>query len=133
MVNTDAASAERAFTDPTPTEIALVLLISNLTRRLRYHSFIDDIGLEGDELVLDFGSGWGDNTRYLSDALNKGGHVLALDVSSKWQEVIRKRLKGRKNIEYVNSDLFSARLPDSSFDVIGTGQGPPAHGQGACQ
>ncbi len=96
----------------------MVLLTSSLTRRLRYHRFIDDIGLKGDELVLDFGSGWGDNTRYISDALDNGGRVLALDVSSKWQEVIRKRLKHRKNIEFINSELWKADLPDSSFDVI---------------
>jgi ubiquinone/menaquinone biosynthesis C-methylase UbiE len=109
---------ERAFVDPTRTQIALVLLISNLTRRLRYYRFIDDIVLKGVELVLDFGSGWGDNTRYISDALDKGGRVIALDISSKWQSVIRRRLKGRKNIEYVNSDVRTAGLPDASFDVI---------------
>jgi ubiquinone/menaquinone biosynthesis C-methylase UbiE len=109
---------ERAFVNPTRTQIALVLLLSNLTRRLRYHRFINDINLKGDELVLDFGSGWGDNTRYISDALDKGGRVIALDISSKWQDIIRKRLRGRKNIEYVNSDVRTAGLPDSSFDVI---------------
>lgn len=109
---------ERAFVNPTRTQIALVLLISNLTRRFRYHRFIKDIGLNGDELVLDFGSGWGDNTRYISDALDNGGRVIALDISAKWQDIIRKRLKGRKNIEYVHSDVRTAELPDSSFDVI---------------
>jgi len=118
MRDVDTAPTEKAFTDPTRIEIALVLLSSNLTRRLRYHRFIDDIGLKGDELVLDFGSGWGDNTRYISDALDDGGRVFALDISSTWQEIIRKRLKGRNNIEYVNSDIRTARLPDSSFDVI---------------
>jgi len=118
MNNIDHTSAERAFTDPTRTEIFLVLLSSNLTRRLRYRRFIEDVGLKGDELVLDFGSGWGDNTRYISDALDKGGRVFALDISTKWQEIIRDRLKGRKNIEYVNSDLQAACLPDRSFDVI---------------
>jgi ubiquinone/menaquinone biosynthesis C-methylase UbiE len=108
-------AVERAFVDPTRTQVALVLLISRLTRRLRYHRFIDDIKLKGDELVLDFGSGWGDNTRYISDALDKGGRVIALDISAKWQDIIRKRLKGRKN---VNSDVRTAGLPDSSFDVI---------------
>lgn len=109
---------ERAFVNPTRTQVALVLLISNLTRRLRYHRFIDDLDLKGNELVLDFGSGWGDNTRYISDALDKGGRVIALDISSKWQDIVKKRLKGRNNIEYVNSNVLTASLPDSSFDVI---------------
>ncbi|MHC1680106.1 MAG: class I SAM-dependent methyltransferase [Methanomassiliicoccales archaeon] len=109
---------ERAFVNPTRTQIALVLLISNLTRRLRYHPFIDELDLKGDEIVLDFGSGWGDNTRYISDSLDKGGRVIALDISSKWQDIIKKRLKGRKNIEYVKSDILTANLPDSSFEVI---------------
>ncbi len=107
-----------SITDPSSIEIALILMTSNLTRRIRYRRFIDDIGLNGDEMVLDFGSGWGDNTRYISDALDKGGRVFALDVSYKWQEIIKKRLKGRKNIEYVNSDVRTASLPDSSFDVV---------------
>lgn len=109
---------ERGFTDPTRAQIALVLLASKTAWRWRYRRFIDDIGLKGDELVLDFGSGWGDNTRHISDALDKGGRVFALDISSKWQEIIRRRLNGRKNIEYVNSDIRTSAIPDSSFDVI---------------
>lgn len=109
---------ERAFVNPTRTEVALVLLISNLTRRFRYRPFIDDMDLKGHESVLDFGSGWGDNTRYISDALDKGGSVVALDISSKWQEIIKRRLKGRKNIVYINSDVRTASLQDSSFDAV---------------
>ena len=109
---------EMSIVDPSRTEVALILLISNLTRRLRYHGFIEDIDLKGNEQVLDFGSGWGDNTRYISDTLDEGGRVYALDISSKWQGIIKRRLRGRKNIEYVNSDVRTACLPDSSFDVI---------------
>ena len=96
----------------------MALLSSRIIRRFKYRPFIDVLKLNGNERVLDFGSGWGDNTLYLSDALDKGGKVTALDVSSEWQKVLKDRLNGRKNVRCVKADVRNAGLADSSFDVI---------------
>ena len=107
-----------SITRPSKAEIALTLLASRLTRRSRYRGFIEGIGLRGDERVLDFGAGWGDGTMCIAKSLDKGGRVTALDISPEWQEVIRKRLKGYRNVDFVDADIRSSGLPDASFDII---------------
>ena len=106
------------ITDPTRLEIALTLFASRFVRGLIYKPFVERIGLKGDERVLDFGAGWGDVTFFVAPLLGKGGSVTLLDISSGWQRVAKKRLNDIKNISFVNADIFSAGLPDQSFDVI---------------
>ena len=70
--------------------------------------FVESIGLKGDEKVLDFGAGWGENTRYISQRLKGDGRVTALDVSKQWQDVAKKRLVRYHNVDLVNADVRSA-------------------------
>jgi ubiquinone/menaquinone biosynthesis C-methylase UbiE len=107
-----------SITHPGKGQIVFVRFASRLARRFIYPDFIDSIGLRGDERVLDFGSGWGDNTFYIARKLDKGGRVTALDVSSEWQAVIKKRMRDLRNVDYVNADVRDSGLPDGSFDVI---------------
>ena len=107
-----------SITQPSRAEVAFVLLASRITRRSRYQRFIEGIGLKGEENVLDFGAGWGDNTYYIAKSLNGKGRVTALDVSEEWQTVAKKRLKEFHNIDFIRSDIRSSPLPNGSFDVI---------------
>ena len=107
-----------SITNPGKTEIACTLLVSRLFRRVLYHGFVAEMGLKGDEKVLDFGAGWGDNSYYIAEQLGKGGKVTLLDVSSAWQDVARKRLRRYTNVDFVNADIFSSGLPEESFDII---------------
>jgi ubiquinone/menaquinone biosynthesis C-methylase UbiE len=106
-----------SITDPSRARIAFILFASRFVRK-KYESFVEGIGLQGDETVMDFGAGWGENTRNIAEKLDKGGKVVALDVSRQWQDVVRKRLQGFSNVELVNADVRSAGLPDATFDVI---------------
>ena len=106
------------ITKPSKGQVAFILLASRIGRRFMYRKFVEEIGLEGGEDVLDFGAGWGDNTFYIARKLFKGGRVTALDVSEQWQKVARRRLKGFKNVDFVRSDVRSSPLKDGSFDVI---------------
>ncbi len=72
----------------------------------------------GRRTLLDFGSGWGENTRRIAKRLNQGGRVTALDVSKQWQEVLQKKVVGMKNVDLINADIRNAGLPGSSYDVI---------------
>jgi ubiquinone/menaquinone biosynthesis C-methylase UbiE len=107
-----------SITEPSRIGIALTLLASRIARRRRYEGFVEGIGLHGNEMVLDFGAGWGDISYFIAARLNKGGRVTALDVSKEWQEVARKRLRMFQNIDYVNADVRSDGLTDASYDVI---------------
>lgn len=106
-----------SITEPTRMEIALTLLASRIGRRFFYAGFVNRIRLRGDESVIDFGSGWGDNAYYLAKRLNGGGRVTLLDISSGWQTVARRRLRRFANLSFVNADIFSANLPDDGFDL----------------
>ncbi|MGD1059998.1 MAG: class I SAM-dependent methyltransferase [Methanomassiliicoccales archaeon] len=107
-----------SITEPSGTEQLGVLIFSRLGRWVVYKPFIDRIGLKGDEKVLDFGSGWGDVTYFVSRALKKGGSIALLDVSATWQEVAKRRLRNIEGLTFVHSDIFNAGLLDGSFDAI---------------
>lgn len=107
-----------SITAPSTAEVALALFTTRLVSRSRYQRFVDGIGLHGDESVLDFGAGWGENTRYLAQRLDQGGRVTALDVSKEWQEVAKRRLQGHHNVSYANADIRHAGLKYGSFDII---------------
>ncbi|MDD1769915.1 MAG: class I SAM-dependent methyltransferase [Methanomassiliicoccales archaeon] len=109
---------EMSITEPSRREQLGVLLFSKLGRWVVYKPFVDRIGLKGDERVLDFGSGWGDVTYFVSRVLTKGGSIVLMDVSSIWQDVAKKRLKKIKGLTFVHSDVFGAGFPDGSFDAI---------------
>jgi ubiquinone/menaquinone biosynthesis C-methylase UbiE len=106
------------MTKPTRIERAMVLMVSPLIRPFVYRQFVERIGLKGGEKVIDFGSGWGDESYYISPLLSDGGHLTLLDVSSEWQQVARRRLRRFSNMTFVNSDIFHAGLADCSFDVV---------------
>ncbi len=74
-----------SITEPNRAEIAFTLLASRFNSGSRYLGFVESIGLKGDEKVLDFGAGWGENTRYIAQRLKGDGSVTALDVSKQWQ------------------------------------------------
>jgi ubiquinone/menaquinone biosynthesis C-methylase UbiE len=107
-----------SITHPGKIRIAFILLVTRLSRRFIYRKFVEEIGLKGEEYVLDFGAGWGDNTYYIAKSLNEKGKVTALDVSEEWQTVAKRRLKKFNNIDFIQSDIRSSTLPDGSFDVI---------------
>ncbi len=107
-----------SITNPSKIEIAFTLLASRLFRRVLYHGFVVAMGIKGDEKVLDFGAGWGDNSYYIARQLGSAGRVTLLDISAAWQAVARKRLRKFGNVDFVNSDIFSSGLPDESFDII---------------
>jgi cyclopropane fatty-acyl-phospholipid synthase-like methyltransferase len=69
-----------SITGPTRPQIAFVLFVSRIGRRF-FRWFVNDFDLRGEESVLDFGSGWGDNEHYIAKKLRSGGRVTALDIS----------------------------------------------------
>ena len=64
------------------------------------------MGLRGDERVLDYGSGSGAAARHLAKRLQAGGgRLTCMDVSARWQAVIRKVLRGYPDVEFRLGDV----------------------------
>lgn len=84
-----------------------------------YREFVDALDLKGTEHVLDFGSGWGVNARFIAKALSKGdGRVTCLDVSRTWLQVAKRTLRDMPNADFMLGDISEQKIPDDTFDVI---------------
>jgi ubiquinone/menaquinone biosynthesis C-methylase UbiE len=84
-----------------------------------YRRYVDQMGLRGDERVLDYGSGSGAAARHLAKRLEAGGgRLTCVDVSARWQAAIRKVLRNHSGVEFRRGDVREMGLPGASFDVV---------------
>jgi ubiquinone/menaquinone biosynthesis C-methylase UbiE len=84
-----------------------------------YRNYIDNLGLQGNENVLEFGSGSGAGSRHLAEYLKKGnGRLTCVDTSESWMKLARKRLENCRNIDFLTGEIWNLNLAPSSFDAI---------------
>jgi ubiquinone/menaquinone biosynthesis C-methylase UbiE len=115
------ASAGTAGPTPEPSrgEVVLQRAVNNLVLSPLYRRYVDQMGLRGDECVLDYGSGGGAAARHLARRLAEGGgRLTCMDVSARWQAAIRKTLRAFPEVEYRLGDVRAMSLPAASFDVV---------------
>jgi ubiquinone/menaquinone biosynthesis C-methylase UbiE len=104
--------------DPNRFEIAVTRFMLHGVMSRAYRTWVDGLGLRGDERVLDFGSGSGAAARHLVKVLDAGGgRLTCVDVSPAWQASLRKTLAGH-DVEYALGDVRRLALPAESFDVV---------------
>jgi ubiquinone/menaquinone biosynthesis C-methylase UbiE len=100
----------------------LAVLIEILAGKLLpgpYREYIDRLDLRGDERVLDFGSGAGTPARFLAERLLPGGgRVTCVDISRRFMDTARRRLKTYANVEFKLGALASLGLPARSYDAV---------------
>ena len=83
-----------------------------------YKRYVDSFGLAGNEMVLDYGSGWGRISQHIVERLSQGGHLTCVDVSKVWMEALQKRLKEYSNVDYKLGDIAALDIADSAYDVV---------------
>ncbi len=84
-----------------------------------YRRYVDEMGLRGDESVLDYGSGGGAAARHLAKRLEAGGgRLTCMDVSARWQSVVKRVLRVHTNVEYRLGDVRAMDLPPADLDVV---------------
>ena len=84
-----------------------------------YKRYVDSFGLAGDEMVLDYGSGWGQISQHIAERLSQGnGHLTCVDVSKVWIETIQKRLKKYPNVDYKLGDIAALDITDNAYDIV---------------
>lgn len=102
--------------EPSKREIALTKFFLHTPAKTIYRSFADSIPLQGNENVLDFGSGYGTVAKWVAPKLTSG-QLTCADISSIWQAERRNHLAKYKNITYFNDDIYHLD-PSEQFDII---------------
>ncbi len=105
--------------EPPSLEIRLTLALGMSVLSPYYRSFVRDLGLRGDEQVLDFGSGSGICSRHLAARLQRGaGRLACVDVSYGWMKVVRRTLRRYNNVSYHCGQINEISLPVNAFDAV---------------
>lgn len=79
--------------------------------------YIESLGLIGNELVLEYGSGSGAMSQYLAQAL-PGGRLTCLDISQVWMGYAKKATRKYTNVDYLQGDIADLNIPDGSYDAV---------------
>jgi ubiquinone/menaquinone biosynthesis C-methylase UbiE len=108
----------KPFREPGRAEAQAARLFTNLVLSPLYRRYVDEMGLRGDERVLDYGSGSGAAARHLAKRLQPGGRLTCMDVSARWQAVIRKVLRACPDVEFRQGDVRTMGLREASYDVV---------------
>ncbi len=103
--------------EPSSFEVFFTVTLGTLFGGL-YKEYVDRLGLQGNERVLDFGSGSGNPARFIAPLLTDGGRLTCVDVSKTWMDVARKRLRRYSNVEFKLGDIAALDLPDAGYDVV---------------
>ena len=78
-----------------------------------FSKMMDYVDLDGDETVLEVGSGLG----FLTERLAKTcGKVVAVEADRKLVRVLKNRLRRYRNVELIHGDIFRVCLPE--FDKV---------------
>ena len=114
------AGARRPAPIPEPgrAEAFAARLFTNLLLSPLYRRYVDQMGLLGDERVLDYGCGSGAASRHLAKRLQAGGRLTCMDVSERWQRTARKALRANPEVEFRLGDVRAMDLPGAGFDVV---------------
>jgi ubiquinone/menaquinone biosynthesis C-methylase UbiE len=82
-----------------------------------YKKFADNLGLRGQEQVLDFGCGLGTVARYTAPQI-PGGTMVCADISRQRLKQCQKSLNQYKNVECTDLSTNDNPFHEESFDVI---------------
>jgi ubiquinone/menaquinone biosynthesis C-methylase UbiE len=105
--------------EPNDLEIGVTLGLGLTLLSPYYLSFVNSIGLTGNERILDFGSGSGICSRHIAHRLShRGGHLDCVDVSSRWMKTLQRTLKRYNNVNFFLGNLNELGLEKKSYDLI---------------
>lgn len=105
--------------EPGNAEIRITLGLGLSVLSPYYRSFVNTLGLNGHERVLDFGSGSGACSRHIAWQLaRRSGRLDCVDISQKWIDTNQRILKRFKNVNYFCGRISELALTDESYDLI---------------
>lgn len=76
---------------------------------------VEEVGVEKDDLVVEFGAGGGMLTRQLARVARE---VVAVEYDPHWVSHLKERFSGDGNVRVVYEDALRVKLPGESFRVV---------------
>jgi SAM-dependent methyltransferase len=108
-----------SFRDPDVKEFIGRFEVESRELFARRHEIVAACQIKPGQTVADVGAGTGLFTRLFSDAVGKGGRVIAVDISQKFLDHIKatSREAGLQNVDTLLATADSTGLPPQSVDV----------------
>ena len=107
-----------SFEHPTWIEQVIERLYCYGLARARYEKYVDQMNIQGNEIVLDFGCGGGASSKPILNRLSSNGTLICLDTSAHWIKQVKKRFKKWHHVVFFNSDITQSDIADESIDII---------------
>lgn len=82
-----------------------------------YKEYIESIGWNGNEQVLEFGCGTGCLSRFIIKKINKG-QLACLDVSELSIKILKWILRKHKNVQYYIDDIRDQKMDEGTYDKV---------------
>jgi len=86
--------------------------------RSYYKKLLEALELDGNESILDFGSGAGVLAKKIIKELSNGGKLTCLDLSEAFLRKVRKKLRNCQNVDFLLGDIREMSIPSNTFDRI---------------
>ena len=106
------------FKNPSKTLAWFYSLFCPVYGRSYYKALLKELGLNGSESILDFGSGTGVLAKKIIKELSNDGKLTCLDLSEAFLNKVRKKLCRNTNVNFVLGDIRELNIPSNSFDKI---------------
>jgi len=81
-----------------------------------YRDYIERIDLQGDENVLELGSGGGNLSRFIARKIPKG-NLYCVDISQYWTKRAKRRLRKFRNITCLEKSIEMLSIENGCLDV----------------
>ena len=108
-----------SFEEPSSLRVYLGLLAGQVLLGSYYKRYAQELGLKGNEWVIDYGSGTGEASKNIAQVLLKGdGHLTCIDISHALMKVTRKRLTTYPNVDFKLGDISELDIPGGRYDVV---------------
>ena len=105
--------------EPSTSEVVLTRLLARTLMAPYYRSVVRSLHLQGDEWVLDYGSGSGTIARNLARVLDRGnGHLTCVDISRRWMEVAKGAVRRFSNVDCQRGHIAEVDVEDEAYDLV---------------
>ncbi len=108
-----------SFKEPSSTQVFFTVAVGHTFGSFFWKNYVKSLNLNGNEKILEYGSGSGAISRHIAPILLKGGGSLTcVDISQKWMGTIQKRMDNYPNVEFKLGTIFDLDIPDNSYDAV---------------